>query len=232
MNFDSPEDLMALMTSEEPLHPDLLPYLEDDGPLGGMLRHPLVYDMMPRPGMVNRMYDQKVKAVAEAKASKDWSQVIWLHERPHRFDALEKMYDDVEDDEQWWSLVADVWNDSENIWQNADEWSELLDSERPSRHAMMNEEEREALAALPEIITMYRGAQSELNEDGMSFTTDLDRARWFATRFAREGNDPVILTLTVPREKVIAYLARRNESEIIAFAVDVTVVSVEFPEQD
>lgn len=208
------EDIFAdfAETRDEPLHPDLLEWVEEDGLFGAMLRHPLVYSVpLFHNGMANRQYAAKTEALARAEAGEDWHTYVYLHERPHRFDALQEVLARVE--EMPWGLVSSVWQDSENIWQHYDAWYELFHWWGDEASAMMREEEREELAKLPEAITVYRGARAGLNEEGLSWTLSRERAAWFATRFNPE--EPVLLRASVNRSSVLALLLGRGEEEVL-----------------
>jgi hypothetical protein len=225
------DEFMRLATSDEPLHPDLLPWLEDLD-IGPTLRHPLVYDYLPRPGLVNRRYELKKEALAEALEEGKWHSYVFLHERPYRAQALWDLDTKVADrlsDHDYWELAGSVWVDSENIHQNIDIWEELFDSDRSCQRELMSDEEWEKLRALPEWITAYRGCIADLNEDGLSFTLDRGQAAWFARRFVdSHGGVPRVLVATVMKSNVIAYFS--NESEIVVrHDAEVIVERIEEP---
>jgi len=117
-------------------------------------------------------------------------------------------------DTAYWKLVADIWTDTENQWQNYDEWKELMGSDRPSRNYLMDEDEFNTLLALPDVVTIYRGAQVGINENGLSWTLDKSIAKWFSTRIERDG-EPIVLEKTVPKSDIIALFKGRGESEVI-----------------
>ena len=50
---------------------------------------------------------------------------------------------------------------------------------------------------------------------GWSWTTDPDKAEWFARRFAVRGKECFVAEGTVSKQYVIAYFTGRNESEIV-----------------
>lgn len=203
-------------TQHDELHPDLVPWVEQNGPLGPMLRHPLVYEIaLFHNGMANAQYAAKRERLAQAEASADWHSYIFLHERPHRFDALlqvQEMAGTVPAD-----LVRSVWMDSENVWQNYEDWLQVLED----AGNIMDEDDQAAFDKLPTTITVYRGAQADLNEDGLSWTLDRDRAAWFARRFS--PTSPILLQAQVRKTDVIAVLLGRGEDEILAFFENVQV---------
>lgn len=202
-------DLKAGMTV--PLHPDLQPYLED-GAIGPQLRHPLVYSVpLWSNGHANALYEQKVKAVKEALANKKYSSYIFLHERPYRLNAFSLIQNKLSDT-QYWSLLSDIWTDTENQWQGIDKWKQLLSSNRPSRHYLMTEDEFNHLQSLPDEVTIYRGCQAGVNENGLSWTLDKKKAEFFANRFSKDG---IILERTISKNDIVAVLTGRGESEVI-----------------
>ena len=216
---DAPDHLRALIEDHEPeeLDPALEAclFMHDDGWVS--LKHPLVYSIMHNPmfnRMVNVQFKHKKKALAQAELDGDWATYIWLHERPYRSGALAAIADRL-DGPTYWELLASVWIDSENIVQMRDQWDELLADTREGREFMMSDDERAALAALPELITVYQGHTDE-RDDGWSWTTDRDIAEWFAGRFANlEGGEPRMTIGNVARRSVVAYLLRRNEYEVL-----------------
>lgn len=213
-------ELIDLLTRDEPLHPDLEEHLVMTD-FGRMVHHPLVIEHSPRPALVNYRYEAKRKALHEAMAASDWHQVVWLHERPYRLDAFINISDRLDDD-NYWSLLADIWIDSENIWQNLDQWRQLFESTRSG--SPMTEEEEAALAAMPDPVPVYRGGVEDANEYGLSWTTDRERAEWFAVRMTADDEVGVVLDGLVAKEHVAAYFTGRGESEIVVFDADLVDV--------
>jgi hypothetical protein len=110
-----------------------------------------------------------------------------------------------------------VWTDSDNIWQEITNWKRLWASGRPGRDVVMDEDEREALAAMPDEITVYRGTTNKKGIRGLSWTLDRDQAVWFARRYTQIKNGNGVLTTgTVQKKDVMAYFTGRNEQEIVA----------------
>lgn len=204
-------ELLRLEASSEPLHPDLAAHVVQTD-FGPMLHHPLVIELSPRPGLANARYQAKRQALEEAIGEGEWARAVWLHERPYRLDALLDLADDLDDDD-YWSILADIWVDSENIWQNLYEWAEALDANRSG--SPMSADEAAALAAMPDVIPVYRGAAEDVNEEGLSWSVDRERAEWFARRSATDEAAPVLLVGEVAKADVIAYFTSRNESEIV-----------------
>ncbi|UVK63489.1 hypothetical protein SEA_AEGEUS_136 [Mycobacterium phage Aegeus] len=213
----------------ESLDPELAGYLGRDARIGDCIKHPLVYSIMHNErqnAMVNAQLAAKQEACEEAKNAGQWHQYVFLHERPWRVWALQEVEWDLPDSE-YWPLIGRVWTDSENIWENRDIWEGLLtDESRLDRHLIMSQDERDALDALPSTLAVYRGYDAaQGTADGLSWTLDEDRARWFARRLNPEL--PSIITGTVGKADVIAHFTGRNEAEIVAlpWTIDGKIVS-------
>jgi hypothetical protein len=204
--------LQHLMEIIEPLHPDLIPYFEADGALGAQVRHPLVYQVpLWSNGSANAYYLQKKKDLEKAIAEKNFNQIIYLHERPYRLQAFIQIAPQLSDT-KYWSILSGIWTDTENQWQNLEQWKELLSANRSSRHYLMDESEVQLLNSLPEFVKIYRGCVKGLNENGLSWTLDKAKAKFFANRFSKEG---IILEREIPKSEIIAVLLGRGESEVI-----------------
>lgn len=239
-------DYAKRFLSEESLDPELVPYYDSTT---NSVRHPLVYQLYGcRPGVANYVLEQKRKAIERAIAKKDWHSYVFLHERPYRADALVELLHGPDGQvgvstdltvADLARLVASVWTDQENFWQNIEQWQEIWGALQstyiPSgktvvpawvRQFMLNEEDAQTFAALPEEITIYRGATRGLNDFGWSWTTDHAQAVWFARRWAIRGDreqESVVVHGTVAKEKVIVYFDadHRGEREIVVDPDDV-----------
>jgi hypothetical protein len=212
------QEMMDLLGKQEELDPELADYLEDVGQFGPCIRHPLVYSMVHFPqqnAWVNNQLRAKKAAIVRARDAKEWHSFIYLHERPYRVEAFVSIMDRMTD-EQYWQNLASIWMDSENIRQNPKVWQHLMSSKRGSRESIMDDEEVEALEAMPASIVVYQG-HTKGRHDGWSWTTDKAKAEWFAQRFSDFEHSPPMLTEgVVLKRSVIAYFAGRGESEIVA----------------
>jgi len=206
-------NLQELATRSEELHPDLVPYFEpESNGKWSMLRAPLVYQVpFFTNAFANYYYGERKKQVEQLTSEGKYREAIWMYERPYRLEAFE-MYADRFSDEQYWSTLADVWTDTENAWQYRKRWVKLYQSKRPARHALMDADEYTKYQSLPAIVTIYRGCQEGINENGLSWTLDKSKAQWFATRFAKEG---IVIEKSIPKEQIIAYYSGRGEEEVI-----------------
>jgi hypothetical protein len=222
--------LMELLDRSEDLHPDLAPHL-CDGSLGLMLHHPLMIQVIYFPqenARINEHYRFKVEQLAEAEAKGDWSTYVFIHERPYRMEALMDATGKglIDDPKAYWDLVGSVWVDSENIFESFSEWCELWGENSKDRVHAMNEDEREAFAALPDTITVYRGVSREDAIDGLSWTTDKQKALWFARRLNTKESTPMLAKGKVSKQDVLAHFLGRNESEVVVLPDDVRNVKV------
>lgn len=80
---------------------------------------------------------------------------------------------------------------------------------------LMTEEELAVYEKLPSRITVYRGVCSLSSKTGLSYTTSLKVAKFFANRFNADGFKPYILKAEIDKQDAIAYFNRRQEEEII-----------------
>jgi len=210
-DFHEYVDRMKQELSEE-LLPELVPYLEQ-GSMGEQLRHPLLYQVpLINNGGANRLFKFKQESVEKALAEGLWRQYVWLHERPYRLDAFVEIVDKLSD-RQYWELLSAIWTDTENSWQNLNVWRELFKSEREHKRFMMDELSYHVYKQMPEKVTVWRGCQRGVNEIGLSWTFDKDKAKFFAKRLDKPN--PIVIQLTVDKEKVVAVFLDRNEQEVI-----------------
>jgi hypothetical protein len=80
----------------------------------------------------------------------------------------------------------------------------------------MTEEERSCLAAMPETFRVWRGTRHQESVSGMCWTTDPDRAAWFARRFQKPGQKAFVATGAVKKTDVYALFRDRKEWEIVS----------------
>jgi hypothetical protein len=73
--------------------------------------------------------------------------------------------------EEWAVLLGECWEMCDNIAQYARRIIDAIDVIGPDNYKlMMTAEEQDALAQLPEIVTIYRGADEGVNEIGLSWS--------------------------------------------------------------
>ena len=194
-----------------------------------MMLHPLLYVTYYREkdnATINREYEQACERVERAISERNWGLYLGLHRRPYQLDAFMEIenehmaIDEYLTSREYWRFLAEIWIDLEFPWQQQDEWEEVLSDARPDRLLyMMDPEERDALSAMPERFTVWRGGRTW---EGLSWTTDEEKARWFSKRFAVfHPEDDKLWRGEVVKADVIAYLLGRGESEIVVLPSDV-----------
>jgi hypothetical protein len=118
-------------------------------------------------------------------------------------------------DADYWRLLAFTWQHHDFVYHSLAVWRMLFRSPRPGREHLMTSSERERLAALPERVTAHRGFSDRRGRAGIAWTLDREGAELFARRFESLQGGAYVATVTVPRERVLAYFGERNESEIL-----------------
>ena len=209
----------------EALHPVLQRCLFT-GQLGPVINHPyLVRPYVERFNAIfNRQYLQQRREIAQAKAAGNWTQVVWLHERPYRPLALYQIGRRMSD-EQFWRMVSEVWIDSENHSQNAKVWQRLWLTERPRREQVMTQNEHHELSRLPDPLVIFRGCQDAESMLGLSWTVSRKKAIWFANRLPRARTKPVLATAQIMRKSVQAYFFDQGEFEVVVLPDDLRYVT-------
>tara|TARA_B110000495_G_scaffold158988_1_gene142995 strand:- start:60 stop:539 length:480 start_codon:yes stop_codon:yes gene_type:complete len=132
--------------------------------------------------------------------------------------------------------LVNAWTDSENVWQNFDGWVEqlqkaraILRTEIDAGHSLLRDvledcEEGVTKFGKRKRVTIYRGGDTcfdELSEIHdpvlpLSWTTDEDRAGWFAKRFKEiRPQDGHVLCAEIDAEDILFYTNARNEDEVV-----------------
>lgn len=191
-----------------------------------MLRHPLCY-MVPflcGDGELKQVLEtiaQKKARIAKLRRQRKWDRALFLYERPWRFSTLLEWAPRWQSHARatWWAAFGEVWTDSENVWQHVEAWRYLwATATREEALLTMGTEDHKWLAelqALGKPLVVYRGAtpiHERMNGVGLSWTTDMRKAKWFARRFNERGKVSVAL---VPLEEVRAVFVGRGESEVV-----------------
>lgn len=83
---------------------------------------------------------------------------------------------------------------------------------KANKEYLMNEECLDAYNALPDKITVYRGTCLQSTTKAMSWTTDVNKARWFAERFGDNGK---VYEAQINKKDIFAYFADSGEKEIV-----------------
>jgi hypothetical protein len=197
-------DIQAM--AKEPLLEELKPFLVETG-IGPMIKHPLVNTHAMLPGHVNRVYLAKKERLAQLIAEGKWESYLWLHERPWRLTTLSKLWADRRITRpELQELLLQVWMDTEMPHQ----FGKL--PERLFAQSGFISDDSETWQTLSDPIAIYRGGTPR----GISWTTDIKKAQWFANRFKELDRGHYLFAGWVAKKDVYAYIAGRNESEIVA----------------
>lgn len=191
-----------------------------------MIHHPLfvtpyIVKSPDHNALINSNYAH-IKAMAEeCRAKGDWIGFVGCHAGPYQVEALNGIVKDL-GDEDYWGTLGEILTGIDNAHQHQRTLRKLLKSERPGREHIMYDEERAAFAELPDVLTIYRGYGVAKCKMGWSWTTDPEKARWFAQRFAAlDGVKPKVVQGACQKDDVIAHFTRRNESEVVIDPKDV-----------
>ncbi len=90
---------------------------------------------------------------------------------------------------------------------------------RADKSTLMDEEEQCAYKSIlsKPTLTLYRGVGFEGKPNGLSWTIDVDKARWFANRFNAEHPRVyrLVIDTTKYKKAILAYFDSRNECEVV-----------------
>ena len=114
-------------------------------------------------------------------------------------------------------LLGEAWISVENSNGDANVNKRTLISwfKSSDKKHLMTEEELSVYEKLPSKITVYRGICSLSSKTGLSYTTSLKVAKFFANRFKTDVFKPYILKAEINKEDALAYFNRRQEEEIV-----------------
>lgn len=229
-------DPRPLYEKHEPLRKDLRKYVirftcDMATQSYGFFEHPLLttrVHSIEHCAFIHHQLKTREQMVLDYEKKGDLQQAVMTHEKPYRFEALAR-YEPQMADDTFWRTFGDAWTSSDNLWQDAEMIEGWLSSSKPCREQMMSAEERQALKRMPDAITIYRGYSGRGTWRGWSWTIEKDKGEWFARRPRGPGedspSDPTLVEATVKKADVIAYIAARNESEIVVDPRKVKIVS-------
>ena len=81
---------------------------------------------------------------------------------------------------------------------------------------LMDKEELKVIEGFDDTITIYRGTRNGSKKTrGMSWTTDIEIARWFSNRFSSNGKPGNVYQAEIDKENILAYFEGRNEQEVV-----------------
>jgi len=217
---DFQQKMLEGATNPEPLHPDLQEFVVRASPDSQLkwdvLKHPIVFGVPYTPVMnffYNQQFALKMKALQQAFSEQDWHSYVFLHERPHRFEALEAIRPKLTG-EAFWNLISSVWSDSENLWQvGPTRIRKLLKLYPGDRHHFMDDRETGFLSRLPDQFRVFRGHQRQ-NQKGFSWTLSYNKAMWFGRRYQPAGRARISQGV-VNKADIVGLVLHRNEMEVV-----------------
>lgn len=115
------------------------------------------------------------------------------------------------------TYLADAWVSSENPNQDANCSLDMLISwfQQADKKTLMVAEDYKVYTALPDELNIYRGVALGREPNGLSWTANLEKAKWFAHRFDRDDKTGYIETAIAKKEDVLAYFNTRGEDELV-----------------
>lgn len=226
----SVKDLKGIFEKQEELRPELKAYLDTAAGFPAV-RHPRLYSVPhfeQTNAWLNLRYEILQKAFEKAQAEKDHDAMLSLTERPFRLEVFYNLIADECEPRKYWRLLGELYTDCENIHQNANIWEELLFGGyvKVLNKTFMGAQNAKLFKELPNEMTIYRGTQTEYWQ-GFSWSLSKDKARWFANRYERSSNHPMLTTAKVNKEDILGYFDGRNEKEVVCHFNNAHVISHE-----
>lgn len=113
----------------------------------------------------------------------------------------------------WYTLLGRNWSCCDNIGEHLDDLMDLLPDVGPVEE-LMDAAERAAFAALPEVVTVYRGAGKQ-NRWGASWSLSRDTAARFPHLARYWQKVPMLYTAQVEKRRILALKLDRGEDEVV-----------------
>lgn len=156
------------------------------------------------------------KCIEEEIDNSNLYRVYILIRKPYRLSFL-KYCEPYLSEKDLAELFADAWVSSENPNQDANcPISYLVKMfKKCNKQYLMQEKDYKVYQSLPDTFTIYRGVAVNRNPKGLSWTQNLETAKWFAHRFDTNEKKGYIQTAIAKKENVLAYFNTRNEDEIV-----------------
>ena len=205
---DDLEELNEIYSKHEPLRPELQPYLEKTK-YGWFIRHPFcnepVHDL-ERCALIHEMIDERTAKADACFENQDWEGYIGCIEIYSQLDWLVKDAYLLPDD-RYWSLLGRIYGAQKFTHYSRDVIDTLFRADRPGRENLMDSDERDVLARVPNVVTVYRGYTDDDWEgfaDGIAWTLDRRHAVWYAN-WNRKSENPRVITGKVRKEDLWAY---------------------------
>lgn len=149
--------------------------------------------------------------LVEAFDKRDWPGYLATHHKHLRTPAFLWLdYKVSLEHVEYWQLLKSVYIDDDHVFVNAELYRDLYKADVPGGpRSGMNESELEVFDALPDTVTIYRGAAPE-RWRGFSWSLERSVAGFFSKR-----TSGYVFTADVPRAAILAYYDERSEAEVL-----------------
>lgn len=146
----------------------------------------------------------------------DLHKVYGLVRKPYKL-AFIKYCEQYLSDKDLAELFADAWVSSENPNQDVNCSISYLVKlfKKCNKEYLMQSEDYAVYNSLPDEFSIYRGVAVGRNPKGLSWTQNLEKAKWFANRFNTETKKGYVQVGIAKKEHVLAYFNTRGEDEIV-----------------
>lgn len=188
-----------------------------------------LYEAMP-PGLDFSEYACDIEhqgEVVSAYYEQNWHGYVLAHPASDhlRFYALNHAVERGLRGAEYWQLLTAIYLEDTFIYDDFDQedlrkYLELYRADMPpGRRATMTDAELTVFDALPEVVTVYRGAE---HRHGMSWSLDVRVAESLANKPIARLRDAKVHTAQVPRSSILVYYGGRGEAEVL---VDLVMLS-------
>ena len=143
-------------------------------------------------------------------------EIYSLIRKPYRLTFI-KYCEQYLSDKNLAELLADAWVSSENPNQDVNCSIPYLVKlfKKCNKEYLMQSEDYAVYNSLPNEFSIYRGVAVGRNPKGLSWTQNLEKAKWFANRFNTETKKGYVQVGIAKKEHVLAYFNTRGEDEIV-----------------
>ncbi len=199
----------------------------------GIVQHPLISSLHTLEDgkltlITPETFDEHVnKRLALLEKSKDVSYMLNVFiNKPYRITVLEFIQDELSV-EEFGELLADCWTMIE--WPHQHGINKLIKMFTRAQGHLMDNDDQAEFDALPEELTIYRGIQAgKATIRGLSWTTRLWTAHWFAKRF--EQPTPIVYRANIAKKHCFLFTNGRKEYEVVVnprYLKNITLMSQE-----
>lgn len=138
--------------------------------------------------------------------------LLWQVNKPYRLTCLQT-FSDLMDDKEYSQALVDCWVSTEWPHQNSTDMLVKMWNRFKKELVEMDSVDKEVLEKLPAMVRVYRGTQtSRAKVRGLSWTLNLEKAEWFASRWGKGG---VVYGAVIPKWAIYYYTNERGEQEVV-----------------